>query len=107
MELIDKNELVKSFWRGVEEGDICSFEDTEDFIKNAPTVDAVPVVRCKDCKWFAPNNDGSWIGCAFDTRCPEDAPKADDFCSYAEPRPTQTTHPDEPKTHSGLIEEDL
>ena len=36
MELIDKNELVKSFWRGVEEGDICSFEDTEDFIKNAP-----------------------------------------------------------------------
>ena len=20
-------------------------------IKNAPTVDAVPVVRCKDCKW--------------------------------------------------------
>ena len=21
-------------------------------IKNAPTVDAVPVVRCKDCKWL-------------------------------------------------------
>lgn len=22
-------------------------------IKNAPTVDAVPVIRCKDCKWFS------------------------------------------------------
>ena len=21
-------------------------------IKNAPTIDAVPVVRCKDCKWL-------------------------------------------------------
>ena len=21
-------------------------------IRNAPTIDAVPVVRCKDCKWF-------------------------------------------------------
>lgn len=29
----------------------------------APTVDAVPVVRCKDCKWFADNNDGDWFGC--------------------------------------------
>ena len=24
-----------------------------EFILNAPTIDAVPVVRCKDCQWFA------------------------------------------------------
>ena len=44
------------------------------------------VVRCKDCKWYAPNNDGLWFGCAFDTRNKDDEPKADDFCSYGERR---------------------
>ena len=53
-------------------------------LKDAPTVDAVEVVRCKDCKWYAPNNGGSWLGCAFDTRHPDDVPKAEDFCSYGE-----------------------
>lgn len=54
-----------------------------------PTVDAVPVVRCKDCKWFADNNDGDWFGCwLFQTIqiIPEDAPKPEDFCSYGEPK---------------------
>ena len=48
---------------------------------------AVPVVRCKDCKWFADNNDGYWFGCwLFQTIqiVPEDTPKPDDFCSYGE-----------------------
>lgn len=52
-----------------------------------PTVDAVPVVRCKDCKWFADNNDGDWFGCwLFQTIqiIPEDTPKPDDYCSYGE-----------------------
>lgn len=45
--------------------EVISYQDTETFsdsfdngvlymlekIDNAPTVDAVPVVRCKDCKW--------------------------------------------------------
>lgn len=31
------------------------------YLNNAPTVDAVPVVRCKDCTWcFAPKNKG-WV----------------------------------------------
>lgn len=50
---------------------------------------AVPVVRCKDCKWFADNNDGDWFGCwLFQTIqiIPEDAPKPEDFCSYGEPK---------------------
>ena len=46
--------------------------------------DVVPVVRCKDCKWYAPNNNGLWYGCAFDTRNKDDEPKPDDFCSYGE-----------------------
>jgi hypothetical protein len=26
--------------------------DFRELIDNMPTVDAVPVVRCKDCKWY-------------------------------------------------------
>ena len=55
-----------------------------DILDHCPTVDATEVVRCKDCKWYAPNNDGSWLGCAFDTRHPDDVPKENDFCSYGE-----------------------
>lgn len=50
---------------------------------------SAPVVRCKDCKWFADNNDGEWFGCwLFQTIqiIPEDSPKPDDFCSYGEPK---------------------
>lgn len=62
-------------------------------IVDTPTVDAVPVVRCKDCKWFADNNDGEWFGCwLFQTIqiIPEDAPKPDDFCSYGERKDGET-----------------
>lgn len=62
-------------------------------IADTPTVDAVPVVRCKDCKWFADNNDGEWFGCwLFQTIqiIPEDAPKPGDFCSYGERKDGET-----------------
>lgn len=58
-----------------------------------PAADVAPVVRCKDCKWFADNNDGSWFGCwLFQTIqiIPEDAPKPDDFCSYGERKDGET-----------------
>ena len=59
----------------------------EDCIENAPTVDAVPVVRCKDCT--------QWGGVAFGNVCRRwSAPLAgmknctgpDDFCSYGKRR---------------------
>ena len=52
-----------------------------------PAADVAPVVRCKDCKWFADNNGGEWYGCQMFQvvlNTPEDAPKPDDFCSYGE-----------------------
>lgn len=48
MRLIDADALL----------DDCTFSSKEletfirEFINDAPTVDAVPVVRCKDCKWW-------------------------------------------------------
>lgn len=53
-------------------------------IEQAPTVDAVPVVRCKDCKCWTEWSNGTgscnrfaldWIGT-----------DADDFCSMGEKR---------------------
>lgn len=52
-------------------------------LNNAPTVDAVPVVRCEHCKhsWF--NGVSLWL-CQRESNfyCP--TVKADDFCSYGE-----------------------
>lgn len=48
-------------------------------IQKQPTVDAVPVIRCKDCKcWDKPNGWNGW--CDKHSILVE----ADDFCSSAE-----------------------
>lgn len=36
-------------------------------IEQAPTIDAVPVVRCKDCK-YAYSGNGIWYWCGTDER---------------------------------------
>lgn len=56
-------------------------------MRKITAADVIPVVRCKDCEWFAPNNGGEWYGCwlANAIRANEaDAPKPNDFCSYGE-----------------------
>lgn len=40
--------------------------------------DAVPVIRCKDCKWYGK------IGCAVNIVDESDEPKENDYCSWAE-----------------------
>lgn len=50
---------------------------------------APPVGRCETCRWFADNNRGQWYGCKLFNAIlvvPEDAPKADDYCSEYEPK---------------------
>lgn len=51
-------------------------------LKDAPTIDAVPVVRCKDCKYWQDNNGGY----PHDECCwgKGETPDQDDFCSYGE-----------------------
>ena len=53
-------------------------------LEKAPTVDAVPVVRCKDCKWSKRDNllDKHWCKhflCESEVR-------ENDYCSYGERR---------------------
>ena len=45
------------------------------WLNHAPTVDAVPVIRCKDCKWHI---KGGFCDLYFADRA------ADEYCSRAE-----------------------
>lgn len=49
-----------------------------DYFRTIPAVDAVPVVRCKDCKGFNADDKFCIAWEAF--------VRADDFCSYGERR---------------------
>ena len=80
MRLIDANRLKQNVldWEDCYNG----FSDTYDKariideIDAQPTIDAEPIVRCKDCKHF----DGSYpMCCRF-----EEEFKPDDYCSFGE-----------------------
>ncbi len=83
--LIDANALLREvdryfFW---------SADEVKHFIATATTVDAVEVVRCKDCKHYVQFLQDSkdcrctiFSGC-YDRPYPTDP---DDFCSYGERR---------------------
>lgn len=80
MRLIDADRLLtdrmKSTYYHLPNGDIAiPIID----IEHAPTVDAVEVVRCKDCKYFV--GDMEW--CEADDEHPA---SPDAFCSWAERR---------------------
>ena len=77
MRLIDADALLRpiSCYDPVkytyEYGDVVTVQD----IKSIPTIDAVPVVRCKDCKYYntiGVCNETSWAVCE------------DSFCCWAE-----------------------
>lgn len=92
MTLIDRDEIIDKSWEVLTTfGEIrmVSVIDIED----APTVDAVPVVRCRDCKFNLANiediqdsvniNDG-WNACSLTELY--DSVFPDDFCSKGERR---------------------
>ena len=75
MKLIDVDEAIINF--GFEWDDIPpTREEFVRFLKKQPTVDAVPVVRCRECKYH--NKPPCPMRLSFNWT--ED----DDFCSYGE-----------------------
>lgn len=84
--LIDANALLESidrsdrenFHKGVANRSIHHYEHRHfmSMVLNAPTVDAVEVVRCEDCKYFGTDM------CAFDTYAFDVTEES--FCSYGE-----------------------
>ena len=94
--LIDANELkwkisvVRLYVNGLRFGKTVLGKILESYrsavfeeINNAPTVDAVEVVRCKDCKHWQICVDGVTAWCPL---LMDKVTKADDFCSYGERR---------------------
>ena len=92
MRLIDADEAIINF--GFEWDDIPpTREEFVRFLKKQPTVDAVPVVRCRDCQRWKPSgskagksfSDTEYIGgCEFSKYCRRES----DFCSLGEPKET-------------------
>lgn len=84
MRLIDADALgVGRCSRDVLPADYCAgWNGMVRLLEKAPAVDAVEVVRCRDCKHYKP--DEYECGCDFAGGLPY--VKADDFCSYGERR---------------------
>lgn len=84
MRLIDADALgVGRCSRDVLPADYCAgWNGMVRLLEKAPTVDAVEVVRCRDCKHYKP--DEYECGCDFAGGLPY--VKADDFCIYGERR---------------------
>ncbi len=62
----------------------CSQRKVWERLKQYEDSGAVPVVRCKDCKYWQDNNDGyPHEECRWGHG---ETPDADDFCSYGERR---------------------
>lgn len=72
MRLIDADEIP---YKDLSEGHGFCWVTFWDWIKKMPTVDAVEVVRCKDCRYFK------------SSVCPLaniEEPQLNDYCSYGE-----------------------
>lgn len=83
MRLVDADALIEAHY------DYCCKHHGEadnfyvwslELMRNAPTIDAVPVVRCKDCKYlsFDDPNDLTWGYCDYWF----DYHYENDFCNY-------------------------
>lgn len=74
MRLIDADELAEIY-------EYYEWEDALDVLNGAPTVDAEPVVRCKDCIYgqHSEGHEEMWYSCTYNY--PWHHTLADDFCS--------------------------
>ena len=81
MRLIDADALIAKFKDDMENLQEFAFQlatiGAINTVKHQPTVDAVPVVRCKDCKWYEFDRK---MHCGL----PHGVRSKDDYCSDAE-----------------------
>lgn len=89
MRLIDADAYEKSIHVFYGDDGLQEINPDEVFIKlhEAQTVDAVPVVRCKDCKWYDLTHPyGTIVPDAFHCKVNDRFYGASHFCGYGERR---------------------
>ena len=59
---------------------VCGFSDAIDYVEDAPTIDAVEVVRCRECKYSVCIFKAQFVGCDM---WKQSTPK-DGFCHMGE-----------------------
>lgn len=80
-DLIDRSKITNSdIIHYLGRGYASCAPDIRELLDDQPTMDAVPVVRCKEC---IHRDDGS---CPMDANYPWNDTKSDDYCSYGERR---------------------
>lgn len=79
MRLIDADDVLRKMESTMDMQDLYLPIHFKEVIDEVPTVDAVEVVRCKDCKLFV--SDMEWCEADDEHRAEPDA-----FCSWAERR---------------------
>ena len=89
--LIDADALLKKFpdktvrKNGAESFYAMGSGDIRNIIQSMPSIDAVPVIRCKDCKHKYEREDGGYnphdIACYY---WESDGLEESDYCSYGE-----------------------
>ena len=84
MRLVDAEELERLFYEQVERGATDLFDAFDDALQDAQTVDAVPVIRCRECE-YAKNAKVNKKGFRI---CPASHMEIvdDDYCSCGERR---------------------
>ena len=86
MKLIDVDNFLKQYSDQVC-GDTIDAIDLRLALLREPIVDAIPVVRCKDCKFYEPSPAGEEFGWCnyFDSRIANSH-----YCSYGERKENET-----------------
>ena len=89
MKLIDADKLLENYKKWIpqlsskeDEGDRRGVETCIAVLEDTPTVDAVPVVRCKDCvngTVFVNKQGAEYVDCVLDDYSVR---KPTDYCSY-------------------------
>ena len=87
-DLISRSAPIDRYYAEYEKQDICDGDEDRDWLKKcieeAPAVDAVEVVRCKDCKWLYDGKD--MYCCIKHTGLALINRDGLSFCSYGERR---------------------
>ena len=78
-----KNPSFSDFWQGYHEGWYSAYRDLEEIMEQH-TIEAIPVVRCRECKHWGIEHTTP----VLKSKCPcvvvDRVTRPDDFCSYGE-----------------------